>query len=174
MPQPIEQDREVGLWPRWRAAAGDAVVDAALRGLYARLDSAIQERGPTCWLSGRCCNFDAFGHRLYVTGLETAWLLMRVSDVPRPDRVDPRGPCPFQIDKMCSVHALRPLGCRVFFCEEATQAWQHETYERFLTELRGLHDAHGLPYRYMEWRTALREGLCHLCPRERSAGPPAG
>lgn len=38
-------------------------------------------RGPVCWASGRCsCNFEKFGHRLYVTALETAWCVTQLSN----------------------------------------------------------------------------------------------
>lgn len=160
-------------WTIWRAAVADATIDGALRRLYEALDAQIRGRGPICWTSGRCCNFDAMGHRLYVAGLEIAWLLHRL---PPPslrggagEGGQPHGlngsaisltaPCPFQRNNLCTVHALRPLGCRVFFCQRGTQAWQHDLYERFLSQLRHLHDAHGLPYRYLEWRAGLREAL---------------
>ncbi|MEP0844685.1 MAG: hypothetical protein HRF43_18450, partial [Phycisphaerae bacterium] len=32
-------------------------------------------RSPVCWNSGACCNFGAYGHRLYVTTLEVAYYL---------------------------------------------------------------------------------------------------
>ena len=66
------------LWQDWKAAAERPAVDAALRDLYAQIDAAVAERGPTCWASGKCCKFDEFGHRLYVTGLEIAWFLNQV------------------------------------------------------------------------------------------------
>ena len=50
---------------------------------------------------------------------------------------------------------MRPLGCRAFFCQADTDSWQHELYERSLTDLRRLHGEHDLPYRYMEWRYGL-------------------
>lgn len=210
-------------WPAWHAAAADPRVDAALRDLYARLDAAVAARGPTCWVSGNCCKFEAYGHRLYVTALETAWVLANLPPgVPRPyapptPPVAPASPanpkirralrpfiganpgpgissasmgypappgepgyvggpaaggtapappqaegpllpaCVFQVDGLCTVHAIRPLGCRIFFCQKGTEEWQHELYETFLGELRSLHDRLALPYCYMEWRLSLRE-----------------
>jgi Fe-S-cluster containining protein len=148
----------VAMWDAWRAAVRRPAVDDAVRDLYARLDGAVQQRGPTCWISGRCCNFNAYGHRLYVTGLEIAWVLQQV-DLPAAATGDDalKTACPFQVNNLCSIHAVRPLGCRIYFCQEGTQDWQHEVYERFLTDLRALHDEHALPYRYMEWRAGLAE-----------------
>ncbi len=70
--------------------------------------------------------------------------------------------CPYQIEGLCSTHTIRPLGCRIYFCQEGTQDWQHQLYEDFLAELRQLHDAHGLDYRYMEWRAGLTEAQAIL------------
>jgi Fe-S-cluster containining protein len=70
--------------------------------------------------------------------------------------------CPFQVAKLCGVHALRPFGCRMFFCDPSATDWQNETYERFHAELRRLHEAMGVPYRYVEWRAALRALEPHL------------
>jgi Fe-S-cluster containining protein len=156
-------------WSIWRRAAAEDGVDGDLANLYRRLDEQVALRGPTCWISGRCCNFDAYGHLLYVTGLEVAWVVRQVGqstttaaalrenlneqpDAPR----DTQAACPFQTGTLCGIHAVRPLGCRVFFCEQGTQEWQQELYESFLTDLRSLHDVHDLPYRYLEWREALR------------------
>ena len=133
-----------------------------MRDLYRRLDEAVQSRGPTCWVSGRCCKFEGFGHLLYVTGLEIAWVvrqtLPRLADIP--SSVDTALPladgCVYQVGGLCSVHAVRPLGCRIFFCQAGTQDWQQTLYEDFLAELRRLHDRLGVEYRYMEWRAGLR------------------
>jgi Fe-S-cluster containining protein len=180
-------------WPVWRDAAARTEIDRAIRGLYADLDAAVAERGPLCNASGRCCDFDAYGHRLYVTGLEIAWFLCGVrgsgyggqgaldashdeavadrgeirlhqlapSPVPRTPNPEPGTPppsaCPYQIDGLCSTHTIRPLGCRVYFCEQGTEAWQQDTTERFLEQLKRLHTEHDLPYSYMEWRAGLAE-----------------
>ena len=159
------------LWRRLFDAAADAEVDAALRAVFAELDQQVCARGVGCRNSGRCCRFDQFGHRLYVTGLEIAWTLTQLGMTPwhedapgvgadiRPTRIDPAGACVFQVDNRCTVHTVRPLGCRIFFCQEGTDDWQHELSERFLADLRELHDTHNLPYRYLEWRAGLAEAL---------------
>jgi Fe-S-cluster containining protein len=181
------------LWTTWHEAAQAGAVDRSIRALYADLDRAVRDAPdgphgpPVCNASGRCCRFDTYGHRLYVTGLEIAWFLSRVSVEPQttPDASqhlpltviasDPgmqdassktRGPAPdtrlpdacrYQVDGLCSTHTVRPLGCRVFFCTPGTDDWQHAVYERFLDRLRALHADHDLPYRYMEWRAGLAE-----------------
>src|SRR5690606_31811096 len=65
--------------PHWLAAAARPEVAAALDGLYADVAREIAARGPVCWASGRCCNFDRAGHRLYATGLEAASTFARLA-----------------------------------------------------------------------------------------------
>lgn len=160
-------------WRTWCNAAAAPAVDRAIRDIYQRVDDAVAARGPTCWVSGKCCNFDAYGHRMYVTGVEIAWVVAEATKgrhdgvtkgldkVINPRDVDLAGPCVFQVDGLCSVHAIRPLGCRVFFCQQGTQQWQQDLYEQIQKELRALHDDHALPYQYMEWRMGLKECLEH-------------
>jgi Fe-S-cluster containining protein len=65
--------------------------------------------------------------------------------------------CPYQVDKMCTAREARPLGCRVYFCDSNAQSWQNEVYEKYHAQLKAVHERLGLPYRYVEWRAALRE-----------------
>ncbi len=150
---------ERAAWGQWFAAAGRDDVHAALIDFYQRLDADIRSRGPTCWLSGKCCSFDTYGHRLYATGLEIAWLVQQLDTAGRARLAAAELPamdgCPFQIDKLCTTHALRPLGCRVFFCDPSAQGWQNDLYERHLAELRAMHRRLGVPYAYVEWRRGL-------------------
>ena len=57
---------------------------------------------------------------------------------------------------MCGVHAIRPFGCRMFFCDPTSTDWQNDAYERFHGQLKQLHQTLGVPYFYVEWRQALR------------------
>lgn len=133
-----------------------------MQAIYDRIDAAVAERRPVCRASGRCCHFDSHGHRLYVTALEIAWFITRLHDDERwrlreaPDIVALDG-CVFQRHGLCGTHSIRPLGCRAYFCDPAAQEWQHELYETLMTDLRALHDHHGIAYRYMEWRAGLDE-----------------
>ena len=180
-------ESDATLWSSWSAAAAEPGIDAALRGLYADLDAAVAARGPTCWTSGKCCRFDQYGHRLYVTGLEIAWFLRGVTGSDSADGADDAddaaaaeasatdveqqtgfilklpqvaehpGACPYQVGGLCSTHVMRPLGCRIFFCQRGTEAWQQDLYEQYLQQLRNLHSTHDLEYRYMDWMAALAE-----------------
>lgn len=154
-----ELDR--GSWRAWAVAAADPGVDAELRAIYDALGREIDRRSPTCWLSGNCCKFDSYGHRLYVTGLEIAWMLQRLDSPGRERLRDAQLPqadgCAFQVEKLCSIRDLRPLGCRLFYCDPTAEPWMNEVYEQFLSQLRALHERYHLPYSYMEWRQGLAE-----------------
>lgn len=179
----------------WLESLRDPRVESGLEKVYAQATEAIRERGPACWASGRCCNFKAAGHRLYVTGLEAAYCLVRVVRTewaaaaqrirgdaeghdlspslslpvlgrpPMPtgrgliadiDAARVRGGCPFQVANLCGVHEIKPLGCRVYFCDRSAETWQQDLSERLLGEIRAIHDRHGVEYRYGEWLEMLR------------------
>ena len=135
------------------AAAGRADVRVAVECLYQHLQDAIDLRRPVCATSGRCCRFEEFGHRLYVTTMELAAF---VASADRPGTPCDGTGCPFQAERLCTVHAHRPFGCRVFFCDASSTDWQQEQYERFHERLKRMHEEFGVPYRYVEWRDALR------------------
>ena len=128
-------------------------VRIAIHDLYADVQKEIDLRRPKCIISGRCCRFEEFGHRLYVTTLELATFLHDLKESPDPNWTG-QG-CPFQKNKLCSVHQIRPFGCRLFFCDSTSTDWQQEQYKDFHTRLRQLHDDLAVPYFYLEWRQAL-------------------
>jgi Fe-S-cluster containining protein len=138
-----------------RAASQRGEVIDAVRELYGSLQAEIDRRRPVCQISGRCCRFDEYGHRLYVTTMELAAFFHDLQTPPPPPPAgDGRG-CPFQINKLCSVHAIRPMGCRLFFCDATAADWQQQQYELFHARLKRMHESLGVPYAYLEWRKAL-------------------
>lgn len=141
----------------WRSCCTRAEVVGALEAIFADAAAEIARRRPVCEASGRCCNFEKWGHRLYVTGLETAYTITRAG-APTPDALAAAraaGGCPYQVLKLCGVHRDKPLGCRLYFCDPTAQGWQVELYERLMTSLRDLHDRFAIEYRYGEWRDML-------------------
>jgi Fe-S-cluster containining protein len=126
--------------------------------LYADLQLEIDRRRPLCVMSGRCCRFDEYGHRLYVTTAELAAFMADLAEL-EPAPVGPGGGpggCRFQTGKICRVHLIRPMGCRLFFCDPTATEWQQAVYERFHARLKKLHEELSIPYSYVEWRFACR------------------
>lgn len=126
----------------------------ALAEVLQQADAALVDRAPACRACGRCCRFEEFGHRLYVTAGELA--LLTASLPPRPARA---GRCPYQLDDRCQARPRRPLGCRAFFCEAGASEGLEDLYEQFHGRLRRLHEAAGKPYLYCELTAALVELL---------------
>lgn len=142
----------------WLAAAANEFLCAELETVYDEVRRETERVKPVCSASGRCCRFEEYGHRLYVTGLEAAYTLARL---PAPltrealDAARQAGGCPFQVENLCIAHTIKPLGCRTYYCDEAAQEWQKDLTERMLAKIRAIHDRHGLEYRYGEWRGML-------------------
>ena len=155
---------EIAAARSWLRAVDREDVRAALERVYARIGEEIARRGPVCWASGRCCNFEKTGHRLYVTGLEAAYCVRGLRrgeaqvEVPTMEMIDEAtlsGGCPLQVGNLCGAHGVKPLGCRVYFCDRSARAWQEDLSERELAQVRAIHDAEGIEYRYGEWRGML-------------------
>jgi Fe-S-cluster containining protein len=177
---PAIGDAEIALGRAWLAMAREARIAAAIDAMQAELMARIDARKPRCDASGRCCNFAKHGHVLFVTGLEAAMTLTRIGEVREAEGLEAktlgvlrdstpgrvvtlaqvgaardRGDCPFLEGTLCGVHRARPMGCRVYFCDETAQEWQHEQSEWMMEEVRRLHERERIEYRYAEWRWLL-------------------
>ncbi|HEX8523789.1 MAG TPA: hypothetical protein VF669_16150 [Tepidisphaeraceae bacterium] len=137
-----------------------ADVRHAVGELYKDFQREVAQRKPACSASGNCCRFRAYGHRLYVTTIELAVFAASLDARAEWWSFDPKAPeqgiCPLQFGNLCSVHTIRPFGCQVFFCDATAADWQREQYEAFHARLKALHDRLDIPYRYMEWLSALK------------------
>jgi Fe-S-cluster containining protein len=133
----------------------------AMRDFYADVDASIAAHQPVCINRGDCCKFAAFGHRLYVTDVELAYFV--AGEPARP--VDPAaGACPYQEAGRCTAREHRPLGCRIFFCNENARDWQGPEYERHLDRLKDIGRRFDISYRYREWLSALTQGMDAVPP----------
>jgi len=177
-------------WEQWRLAAGRADVVSDIRRIYQTFETRIAGYRPVCEQSGRCCRFEQFGHRLFVTGFELAWVLLQNQQRVEPafdaapdhqtdvglveqdeqdrslsldvlSRAESDGACPYQVDGLCSIHTIRPMACRMFFCEQGAEQWMQPLHEQFLEQIKRFHERHELSYSYMEWLTGLRQASQH-------------
>jgi Fe-S-cluster containining protein len=158
----MESQMESQLQFAVRLASQRAEVLDEVHRAYAELQSRIEQRRPICVASGKCCHFERYGHRLYVSTMELAAFVAAI------EAAGGGGlgtGCPFQIGKLCGVHGFRPFGCRVFFCDPTATQWQQEQYEQFHGKMRKLHDELGVPYFYVEWRAGLK--AAGLSPQSR-------
>lgn len=123
--------------------------------IYTDVQRQIDIRKPRCDVSGRCCQFEKFGHLLFVSTAEVAAFVQQSPQLFSSGLTVDEG-CPFQVDRLCTVHTIRPFGCRIFFCDPTASDWQQDQYETFHLLLRQLHDELKIAYFYVEWREALR------------------
>lgn len=154
----------------WLEAATRADVRAAIARVHDGIAREVASRAPVCEQSGRCCRFEEYGHRLYVTGLEAAATLLGAGLIDRdkilyvaagapgepvtPDDVA-AGSCPLSLGRACGVHGDRPTGCRVFYCDPTWAPIMGDVSERAVGEIRAVHERFGVAYRYAEWRGLL-------------------
>ncbi|MBS0198751.1 MAG: YkgJ family cysteine cluster protein [Planctomycetes bacterium] len=150
--------RDIELARGWMEAVLRAEVAGQIEAIYQIVADQVAERRPVCETSGRCCHFEQHGHRLYVTGLEAAYSVAKLGRPVTMQEVEAartRGDCPFLSGVLCTIHEIKPLGCRVYYCDPTAQEWQQALSERMLGMIRGVHDRHGVEYRYGEWRGML-------------------
>jgi Fe-S-cluster containining protein len=148
----------------------EAQIIEAVGEILREVDADVAGRRPVCRASGRCCKFETYGHRLYVTGVELAYFAAKESggsqrkgeekasvSLPQFFGGEKFEGCPYQVEGLCTAREGRPLGCRIYFCDEHAQGWQNEVYETYHAKLRAVHERFGVAYRYVEWRAGLRE-----------------
>lgn len=155
-------------------------VSADVAELLRQAETEITALNPKCDASGRCCRFEEYGHRLYVTTAELihfAAIMTAEAGVEAADQTSsasgthkqislpqyfaeaqPLG-CPYQVERLCHARAARPLGCRIYFCDPSAQSWQNTLYERYHQQLKATHLRWDVEYAYIEWRSALSLAL---------------
>jgi Fe-S-cluster containining protein len=140
----------------------------AVSQIYYWLDNQTYDLGlmtpDLCNACGNCCDFDSYGHRLYITPPELIYFeskmgtLKLVPASERGSKIEWTGRCPYQADNKCSVHPHRFASCRIFFCRGNADK-QSELSEETLKKLKALCVEFDIPYRYMDLKNALNESL---------------
>lgn len=128
------------LFPEERAALRKRVFQ-----LYDAADAEIRSHGPVCLASGKCCKFKEYGHTLFLSHLEADVLL---SDAPAYETPTEISFCPFQVNNLCTAREVRPLGCRVYFCDVNYVGKAEPITEKFIGELKTLSAEFGVGWSY--------------------------
>jgi Fe-S-cluster containining protein len=124
--------------------------------LYAEVDREVAAAGPVCVASGRCCRFKEYGHTLFLSQLEADVLL---AEAPPHDAGSVTADfCPFQKGNLCTAREPRPLGCRVYYCDQNYQETGQAISEKYLRRLKELAEEHGAGWRYAPLHVFLKEG----------------
>lgn len=145
------------------SCAADAAFLTELGEILRQGDAAADNRQWVCQACGKCCRFEQFGHKLYVTAGELAYLIRQSAPEANPQQgasglqKKPAALCPYQDGDRCLARDGRALGCRLYFCDPAAADWCNDVYEELHNKIKRLHTAHGLPYIYAELTSTLAE-----------------
>jgi len=105
-----------------------------------------------CQMCGKCCDFDQFDHRLFITPPEILYFNANLpAEKQKPMTT---GRCPYNIDTRCMVYQYRFAGCRIFCCK-ADPDFQSSLSESALNKFKSLCCEFQIPYRYTDLPTAL-------------------
>jgi Fe-S-cluster containining protein len=130
-----------------------------------------------CAACGKCCDFEKFGHKLFVTTPEIMYFIEKVSGLDviaseakqsqtleserlprRPDKwgllAMTTGQCPYQVKEKCSVYPYRFAGCRIFCCK-GNADFQSELTEEVIKKFKALCEKFQVTYRYVDLPMAL-------------------
>ncbi|MBW8039816.1 MAG: hypothetical protein FVQ85_07435 [Planctomycetes bacterium] len=122
------------------------------------------ELGDECELAGRCdgcgkcCDFEAFDHRLFVTPPELMYLAANIGG----ENVQPmtRSRCPYNIAGKCTVYEYRFASCRIFCCKGDVD-FQSRLSELALKKFKSICIELEIPYRYTDLASALNSFAGH-------------
>jgi Fe-S-cluster containining protein len=118
--------------------------------IYTSLDAQIKSFDADCSACGKCCDFDSFGHKLFVSSPELLYFYENL----KPLQKMSIGHCPYQQESKCTAREFRFAGCRIFFCKGDNEK-QNALYEEVLRKFKSVCEQYSFPYLYMELSKAL-------------------
>ena len=129
--------------------------------IYDWLDEQIRlSEGPgvRCDGCGKCCDFEASDHRLFVTPPELMYLAAKLGE--ESVKPMPYGRCPYHLICQCTVYKYRFAGCRIFSCK-ADADFQSSLSESALQKFKSICTEFKIPYRYRDLASALNGISAH-------------
>jgi uncharacterized protein len=106
-----------------------------------------------CSACGKCCDFESYDHRLYVTTPEIIYFVDKIGLANIKQIVG--GRCCYQVEGKCTVYPYRFSGCRIFCCK-GDAVFQSELTEAAIKKFKALCAELQIPYRYVELTVALK------------------
>lgn len=108
----------------------------------------------SCRACGKCCDFDKFDHRLFITSPELIYFAAKLAQ----DQIKPmtNSRCPYNMEDKCCVYDYRFAGCRIFCCQTDKDS-QSRLSETALAEFKSICTKFQIPYRYVDLKTALND-----------------
>ena len=130
-----------------------AVVEAVER-IYLSLEAELLQTPDKCSACGKCCDFESFGHKLYITTPELLYFRAMLVENKIPILPMTTGVCPYRKDGKCSVYPWRFAGCRIFNCSGDADL-QSQLSEGTITSCKLLCEQLELKYQYMDLKNGL-------------------
>ncbi|MHC5060332.1 MAG: hypothetical protein ACYTFK_04515 [Planctomycetota bacterium] len=130
----------------------DREVAGTVAEVYNWVDSQIDRTASRCEACGKCCDFENYDHRLFVTSPELIFFSSKIG----PDKTKPMPAalCPYNIGGECSVYPYRFGGCRIFFCKGDNE-FQSRLSEQTVGKFKAICETFHIPYRYTDLAAAL-------------------
>ena len=119
--------------------------------VYQWLDEQLAEMDSSCRACGDCCDFESFGHKLYVT---TPELVYFQNHLDHPVKAMTANVCPYRIDGKCTVYPYRFSGCRIFSCKGDTEK-ENALCEQAISKFKALCNEYPIPYLYLYLKSGL-------------------
>ncbi|MFA5238865.1 MAG: hypothetical protein WC476_04045 [Phycisphaerae bacterium] len=125
--------------------------------VYDWLDLQIKDHKDSageCCACGKCCDFESFGHKLFVTSPEVMYLAEKLGA----EKIKPMktGICPYRLDDKCTIYEIRFSGCRIFSCKGDAD-FQSGLSEEVSKKFKEICEQFLIPYRYSDLATVLNE-----------------
>lgn len=123
--------------------------------IYKEIDEKIhshRELSGVCSTCGKCCDFESFDHKLFVTPPELMYLSAKLHN----ENLKPMkgGRCPYNDGSKCGVYEFRFSGCRIFCCKGDTD-FQSGLSESSIKKFKAICERFQISYRYTDLATAL-------------------
>jgi hypothetical protein len=129
-------------------------IAGAVAEVYEWIDLQIGQTASQCEACGKCCDFEDYDHRLFVTGAELIYFAAKIG--PKKIKPMPAGRCPYNIDGECTVYPYRFGGCRIFSCK-GDKDFQSRLSEQAVEKFKAICEEFHIPYRYTDLATALNK-----------------
>jgi Fe-S-cluster containining protein len=118
----------------------------SLNVLYEALQEELVVLPAKCYGCGKCCNFKENGMQLFAQKLEKD-LIVEETGV-EPFLVE-KGHCNFQENGLCTIHPIRPLGCRTYFSEAPNSVAHQDLYEKYHRKIKNIGNENQIDYQFV-------------------------
>lgn len=132
-----------------------STIAAEVEEVYEWLNRQIENKVPhaqRCIGCGKCCDFESYGHRLFITTPEMIHFRIKIGKDNLKAMHD--GVCPYVEDGKCSIHPYRFAGCRIFFCK-GDEDFQSYLSEESIRRFKHICNKYDLPYQYKDLASTL-------------------